>query len=306
MSVKPIKVLFIAGEGRSGSTLLASILGEIEGFFNAGELMTIWDTGQEWPCSCGAQVENCEIWKPVLSKALTGKHPHLINEIISLRDRYAHTTQVPKALFLPGVESRLTYRLKEYTDALYELYHAVQSVTHTQVIVDSSKNVGYAYILGMVPLVDVYLIHLIRDARATAYSWLQTKGDLWIERPASISLRWVLRNVVTEMLGTRLPGRYVRLNYEDFIEEPKASVWRILSLVGATNKSLPFLDEHRVVINHSHGIWGNPDRFKRGVVELRMDRRWDGMRRRDRLLVNLLTWPLLRRYQYPLFSGSRT
>ena len=35
-------VLYIGGDGRSGSTLLAAILGNHEGFFPVGEIRTVW------------------------------------------------------------------------------------------------------------------------------------------------------------------------------------------------------------------------------------------------------------------------
>ena len=33
-----VKVLYIVGMGRSGSTILANSLGEVDGFFSAGEI----------------------------------------------------------------------------------------------------------------------------------------------------------------------------------------------------------------------------------------------------------------------------
>lgn len=40
-----IKVLYIAGWGRSGSRILARTLSQVEGFFHGGELRTIWIDG---------------------------------------------------------------------------------------------------------------------------------------------------------------------------------------------------------------------------------------------------------------------
>jgi hypothetical protein len=47
-------------------------------------------------------------------------------------------------------------------------------------------------------------------------------------------------------------------------------------------------------------------RFTRGDVLLRNDDRWRReMYRRDALVVTTLTWPLLRRYGYPLSTRVR-
>ena len=37
-----IRVLFVMGHGSSGTTILGNTLGEVDGFFHAGELRTIW------------------------------------------------------------------------------------------------------------------------------------------------------------------------------------------------------------------------------------------------------------------------
>ena len=42
------KILFIAGIGRSGSTLLSRMLAQIDGFQAVGELHHLWQTGA--PC----------------------------------------------------------------------------------------------------------------------------------------------------------------------------------------------------------------------------------------------------------------
>lgn len=40
-----VKVLYIAGWGRSGSTILDNVLGQVEGFFSGGELSYLWERG---------------------------------------------------------------------------------------------------------------------------------------------------------------------------------------------------------------------------------------------------------------------
>ena len=41
----PIKVLSVTGAGRSGTTVLASILDGFEGFASAGEVRRLWERG---------------------------------------------------------------------------------------------------------------------------------------------------------------------------------------------------------------------------------------------------------------------
>jgi len=52
------RVLYILGWGRSGSTVLGNILGEIDGFFSAGELHYLWERSlvEGRACGCGRDV----------------------------------------------------------------------------------------------------------------------------------------------------------------------------------------------------------------------------------------------------------
>ena len=54
MSGEPVKVLFVGGFGRSGSTLLDNVLGQVDGFASCGEISYLWDRGleQDRLCSC--------------------------------------------------------------------------------------------------------------------------------------------------------------------------------------------------------------------------------------------------------------
>jgi len=197
----------------------------------------------------------------------------------------------------------------EYQELLASLYRALHDQTNCRVIVDSSKSPVYARLLGRVPELDVYVIHLVRDPRATAYSWSRVKplpdfsdDRSMIRQTALVSARrWLRWQVGIELLWNRRQGRYLLLRYEDFVRNPQASLERILNLVEETPQTLPFVDENAVRLSQTHSVSGNPTRFKTGVVELRHDQEWlDRIRKVDRLSVTALTWPLLLRYRYKL------
>ena len=71
MTARQVKVLFLAGKGRSGGTLLASLLGQLPGFFNIGELNRLWDWGlvSNFKCGCGLPVQECPTWHAILDAA---------------------------------------------------------------------------------------------------------------------------------------------------------------------------------------------------------------------------------------------
>jgi hypothetical protein len=62
---------------------------------------------------------------------------------------------------------------------------------------------------------------------------------------------------------------------------------------------LHFLDGGEVTMGVHHTLAGNPMRFGKGPVQLRSDDRWKTQsKKKDRVVVTALTWPLLRRYGF--------
>ena len=305
--------MYIAGLGRSGSTILGNTLGEIEGFFHGGELNFIWEHNlvENRPCGCGAPFDECEVWSSVLEGAFGGVYGVDVREMVRLQGLGTRTRHIP-LMFFPRGRRMLASRLGKYTVRLEKLYRAVRESTGSRVIVDSSKFPSYGYVLGMTPGIDLYVVHLIRDPRATAYSWLKepqpVAGErVYINRVNTIksSLMWDVWNVSSEALWKGHYGRYMRLRYEDFVEEPRRVVKGILGMLREDAHRLPFAGERDVELGVSHTVAGNPNRFRSGLVQLRPDDEWASrMRPRDRALATLLTLPLLVRYGYPVSAGN--
>jgi len=302
-----VQVLYIAGWGRSGSTILDNVLGQVEGFFSTGEIRSVWDRGliENWPCSCGAAFRDCALWRRVFTEGFGGFDGVDARRMMSIRDRFDR----PWNVFFP--RRFASGELSEYRAALTRLYGAIVSVTGARVIVDSSKTPAYCRILQDCPGLEVGVVHLLRDPRAVAFSWQRkrlwgnTEGS-YMSRfgPTRSSLIWDGRQIATEAVGRRAPERYVRLRYEDFVAAPQAVLARILALTGGGAAPL-FAGERKVALRPVHGISGNPSRFARGAVEIKADDEWlTRMTRADRWIVTMMTVPLLMRYRYPLTAGA--
>jgi hypothetical protein len=308
-----IKVLYIAGLGRSGSTLLGNVLGEIEGFFHGGELNFIWEHNliENRLCGCGVPFDECEVWGSVFERAFGGIGGVDAREMARLQTSGTRTRHVPLMLFAQG-RQLLTSRLGKYMVHLKELYRAVQESTGSRVIVDSSKMPSYGYVLGMTPGIDLYIVHLIRDPRAAAYSWLRRKPQpdtdklIYMHRVNALksSLLWDAWNTSSEALWRGYSRRYMRIFYEDFVEDPRRIVKGILGMLGEDSLRLP-LRNGGVELGVSHTVSGNPNRFQSGLVRMRPDEEWTShMSLRNKTLVTLLTLPLMARYGYPLVTGK--
>ena len=304
-----MKVLYIAGSGRSGSTLLDRILGQLDGFLAAGELENVWERGMlaDRKCGCGLPFSRCPIWTAILKRAFGGPDGVDARRMAARNRERTGPRRVPSVM-ARGVRAA-NPDAAAHRETLQRLYQAVQQETGCRVIVDSSKSPLYAEQLRTLPGVDLYVVHLVRDPRATAYSFQRRKkvpdfGDerLMLRQPPLVSSRrWALWQFVTELLWRNRPDRYLRLRYEDFVRDPRPAVRQITALVDEVPPELPFLSDATVRLRPTHSVSGNPDRFTTGNVEIRADDEWMHlMRRTDRMLVTALTLPLLLHYNYPL------
>jgi hypothetical protein len=305
---RPVKVLYVAGLGRSGSTILANALGQIEGFFSGGELNFIWKHTliENRLCGCGRPARECPFWGPVFESEFGGQSEALAREMMRLQYSGARTRHIPMML-TEGGRRKIRARLGEFLDNTGRLYESIQSVAGSRVIVDTSKEPAYGYALGMVPGIDLRVLHLVRDPRAAAYSWAKKKRQpdsterefMHRKTPTQSAVLWDAWNAAIEALWRRMPASYLRLRYEDFIADPRRSFGEILNLTDEKDAELPLVGERDVKLGISHTVSGNPNRFDTGTVELRQDRAWqEQMKSRDRALVTALTLPLLARYHY--------
>ncbi len=310
-----VKVLYIAGFGRSGSTILANSLGQIDGFFSGGEMNFIWKHAliEDRLCGCGRHSRECPVWNAVFDEAFGGVENVDAREIMRLQFSGARTRHIPQMMTESG-RKKLEARMGKFLTSSARLYEAVKSVTNSQVIVDSSKEPAYGRAIAMIPEVDLRVLHLIRDPRAAAYSWLKKKEqpdsedrEFMHQKSATDSaVLWDAWNISTEAMWRRSSGgKYMRLRYEDFIAAPKESFRSILDFIGEPESELPLAGEREVKLGVSHTVSGNPNRFDTGSVELRRDDGWrEEMLARDHNLVTAFTSPLLVRYGYPLSPGG--
>ncbi len=268
-----------------------------------GELRTLWVDGfkPKSTCGCGQLIRSCEIWQAIFERAFGGIDNMDLAAINQLRKTHEPRSQkLFKLLLLPKQKPKSISSSKDYLTILKTLYQAIQEICHSQAIVDDSLHPGYAYMLSAVASFEVYLVHLVRDARGCAYSWTKRqKRGLGSYSLRDSSLGWNLRNLAVEVLRRDESIHYHQIRYEDFVSNPQETIENLVQFVGAVPKSLPFVSTSEVNLGVSHSVFGNDNRTETGIVALRLDEAWKRqMKRPDKLKVTALTWPLLLRYGY--------
>jgi sulfotransferase family protein len=304
------KILYIAGLGRSGSTLFDRMLGQIPGFFSVGELREIWHRGlqQNALCGCGLQFRACPFWTKVGERAFGGWDTVDAEAVQNLATSVDKHRWVP-FLARPGLWGRFDRRVNRYLEYLRPVYQAIQEVGDTRVIIDSSKAPSSALVVLRMAELDVRILHLVRDSRGVAYSWTKTivRPDIvgetvYVNRfhPVRIGSRWLTRNAMAELLSRR-PPRGVRVQYEQMVRQPRAEIERVMAAIDEPvgPEDLAFVRGDEVILNPNHTVMGNPARMRDGLTALRLDEEWrTNLPPRQSGIVTALTWPLLRRYGY--------
>jgi len=302
-----IPVIYVAGAGRSGSTLLDTILGTHPMVEGVGELTRLVRLGwmENHYCSCGRRGNDCPFWARVRQRFEAGEEPGFLQKSI----QWKNGVERHRGILPIG-------RHKNPGDPFFDawagqtrtLVETILFVGAKRSLVDSSKNPVRLRALLEIQELKTYGIHIVRNPLGVAFSlaraWQRSESE-GIERdfPAKPVWRsgafWVWANLATEWVLRKMPrDRWIRLRYEDLVMRPRESLDRISRLTGIDFSEQGRAAEAGEAFDTGHTIAGNRLRMQ-GKVRVEPGK---GMKWRlsfwNRLVVRLLTWPLMLRYGY--------
>jgi Sulfotransferase family len=302
------RVLYLGGLGRSGTTLVERLLGELPGVCALGEVVHLWqrDVRDDERCGCGARFSGCTFWKRVGERAFGGWANVDVARVHALRDAVERTRHIPRL----AAAHRAPAEVREYAGFYAAVYAAAAEVAGAHVVVDSSKHSSLAHVLRWADDIDLRVVHVVRDPRGVAYSWTKTVtrpetdgiDEMTRYSPGRSAMLWNAHNAAFGLLGRR--GVAVRrVRYEQFIADPRAALRELATYaqIPVSESDLRFLGESHADLSVGHSAAGNPMRFTVGRLPLRRDDAWiralpSGQRR----LVGTVCAPMLRAYGYPL------
>jgi hypothetical protein len=303
-----VRVVFLGGLGRSGTTLLERMLGELPGVCPLGEVVHLWqrDLCDDERCGCGERFSVCGFWREVGLRAFGGWQNIDVVRILALRDAVERTRHIPRLASgrLPDTHEPL---VSEYADYYRRIYQAAAETAGAGLVVDSSKHASLAYCLRWAPDLDLRVVHVVRDSRGVAYSWTKTvvrpeshRGDQMTRYPPSRSaMLWNTHNAAFDLLRRRGVAVH-RIRYERLLAAPADTLREVAAFAGlADTGPLDFLTDHSVRLGICHSAAGNPMRFVTGELPLHRDEAWrTALPPGQRRLVGALTAPLLTAYGY--------
>ena len=298
-----IDVIYVAGVGRSGSTILDRVLGTLDGVSSFNEIYRIFLEGFEENnlCACGERFRDCAFWTEVLRQTTSGEDD--IRHLMDLHHAIDHSRHFLRLYY--GMHNKdYAAKLDEYKQWLRKLYFTMAELSGNRIIVDSSKVPTRALILSDIPGINVHVVHLVRDVRAVVVAWQKQKFNpaaghsLPLYTPWRTVKYWCTRNLFAGLLQRRAP--YIRVVYEEFGKAPRQTVERIVdTLAPLRGKALKFVTDDSIELSSLHTIGGNPDRFTTGATQLRLDMSWvDKINPSSQRMATLVALPLLWQYGY--------
>lgn len=306
MSDNKIKVLYISGVNRSGSTVLTKVLNEIEGFFGVNEIVLIGPFGlkENLPLSNGELFHDSKVWNNILTDAY-GEIPQW-----KQLSYYGQPTPRLSNLVIDNFKLKKSEedQYNAYLKKLGKLYRSIHKVTGCKVIVDSSKAPEYAYQLSKIEDIELYVLHLTRDPRGIFYSHqkvvqrkdLRNDSSLLMIRENMITFiaKYIARNIASLKLKRKAP-HFLKVKYEDFAQNPGVTLARICEFLHHDYPADLVKDNTIRLSKDDYGIWGNPMRRNKDKVQIIPDTQWySKLSTWQKIAVTVLTLPFIVLYGY--------
>lgn len=301
-----VRVVYIMGVGRSGSTVLDAIIGSHPSVCSVGELSHVVRNGWEREyCACGERADVCTFWVEVRREWGRRIAPADITDYLPLQETFESFSSWPRLVLERMWPSR---RFRHYARLSASLFEAITAVSGRPTVVDSSKAPMRAYALALTGVLDLRMVHLVRDARAVAWSMLnpQPKDDRAVVRkqakpwPVAVTaVIWVIVHVQAFRAARRITGQHtVTVRYEELVTDPKAVLARIGDIAGIDLGHVAAAVSGGAPVAIGHSTAGNRLRMRRSF-ELRPNMEWMArLPRRAERLVWTIAGPLMRHLGY--------
>jgi len=293
--MKKVKVIYIIGSWRSGSTLLDRVLGSANNSFNVGELMGLEDyvlerdlisTGKKvFIDNTGNTLRKSPFWSDVVREIEENNY-----------DMYNRYLKIPKKDYIKIIFNQ-AFRVKKFDDdKIFEsILKKAKKVKgeNVEYIIDSSKSLKRLASLKESNKIDLSVIHLIRDARGNINSY-EKSGNNWF----FAFKKWVIYNfLVSKYLNKNFKKeKTIRLSYDLFAQNPQKYIEKL---------NLKFdllIDQNNYIdtINNSnyYGFCGNK-MGKNKISSIKYDRGWENrMSMCKRIFLWIITFPFNKIWVY--------
>lgn len=278
------KIIYIAGAGHSGTTLLDLVLSTAPGTFSVGELkhldQFLTDTKKERRDDTGALPAESAFW--------SWFYEHQDQLLVSKRVERSLSLKNRLRILLTGTPATIPNRYRDNNLLYRKIQDQAQQATGIcpSVIIDSSKVLSRLIEVHQTATeFDVYVVHLVRDLRGVAYSHYKVGRS-----PLHWGVKWLMSNLGVQRYAQKnLPtDRYIPVTYETFAREPDRLLQTLAGQLGIEIDTNNYVEKVNRATSYRFGGNGMRERTFTGIS---LQETW---RTRLPMLYRLLLAPLRR------------
>jgi hypothetical protein len=280
MTTGRLPVVYLAGSGHTGSTLLALFLDAHPRIVSVGETSFKRNDQQRRSrtvaCTCGASYLDCPFWQEVFRGvsaagfdfgALQWSNDFRYKNWLAHRllSRYSaspvrRSIQKAADLLVPGHAGRMD-RVRRVN---VEFIRTVLRVAGADVFFDTSKRAMRLHQLLQTPELDVKVVRLVRDIRGYVSS-AKKRGESVLDAASA----WRKDQEALDHIVAGLPpDRVMLLRYEDACGNPQTWLKRTYEFCG-----VEAIDPPAMVMSRQHHVLGNRMRMN-DTIQIRLDESW--------------------------------
>ena len=279
-----MNLIYIAGDDRSGSTMLDMMLAGHSKISSVGEVHHLrayakkdhqyYKSVHELLCLCGQDIKDCEFWSNVES-ALGRKLEELELKPFFLRSNFKgkvfqgilkkiiwHSLQVfPKLYNIETVHNLLRGNILAKDS--FDLYNAVSCVTGNEYVLDSSKSPLRMRALAYHKPESMKVILLSRDFKGVINS-KHKRGIPMLK--AAYHWKWCIRQM--ELFSLILADNQIcRVRYEDLCNNTESEMRKITDFLGLSfEQSILTRNAENV-----HHLGGSPSKYAGKEAPIKID-----------------------------------
>lgn len=203
-----MNLIYLLGPGRSGTTLLAAVLGNQNQVLTLGEMNQFFEHLQnDMYCSCGEKLTECSFWKNIVQKLKIELNSN--DDLEEIIQKESHS-KILKLL----LDNKLDRNYINYQELVF---NTIDAEKKQKWYVDSSKYISRFLKLNKSKKLNIKGVYLVRDVRGVIHSF---KKKVQTPKSSFSTIIYYLLLSVSSEITYRLYSNVIKIKYENFIENP--------------------------------------------------------------------------------------
>lgn len=274
--MQKIKLVYIMGAGRSGSTILGILLGNLRDSFFAGELFA-WIKLKGSPKTTKKEI--IDFWWKIKND--------IPNSEELLRENYFKAMEYHTSLFSPKWLFNKKMRSGYWKYNVY-LLNAIKEYERNKIIVDSSNYPLRAYWLNKCKDIELKVIYLVRNPYDVINSFQKKNVEQTSKNPLNANIYLLTVSILSTVVFWLIPkNKKMKVRYEDVGSNPEEIMDKISMFLGVENTI-----ENYNALKTGYIFEGNRIRNK-DVIALKSKKSENFLNKFWLFMTRLIQWPFL-------------